>query len=311
MDDEFLSQTSARKSAQSGGKARVIISAVLVAFLFGVAVTAFVAWRSGADFGFFSSDVNAASVDGQSVLPAVLTPSPSPSESEVEAAAEAVEAVEKVAEQQGGLDQRLIAMEQRLSQLGLQAEAATGNVARAEGLLIAFATRRAIDRGTPLGYLADQLKLRFGDAQPNAVQLIIDSAERPVTLDQLLARLEGLAPKLSVSNENQISWDWFKQELSGLFVVRREASPSPAPKRRLERARLFLESGRVEAAVAEVRNLPGADEAKQWMADAERFASVARALDLLETTAVLDPREFRDGSGNRVEQLSPAGEGGE
>src|SRR5690606_34403984 len=77
-----------------------------------------------------------------------------------------------VAEQQGGLDQRIAAMEQRLARLDLQAAAAEGNAARAEGLLIAFAARRSIERGAQLGYLADQLQLRFGNAQPVAVRTV-------------------------------------------------------------------------------------------------------------------------------------------
>jgi len=46
---------------------------------------------------------------------------------------------------------------------------AAGNAARAEGLLVAIAARRAIDNGTPLGYLTDQLRLRFGSSQSEAV----------------------------------------------------------------------------------------------------------------------------------------------
>ena len=46
--------------------------------------------------------------------------------------------------------------------------AASGNAARAEGLLIAFSARRTLERGNDLGYLGDQLRLRFGDAEANA-----------------------------------------------------------------------------------------------------------------------------------------------
>ena len=79
--------------------------------------------------------------------------------------------------------------------------------------------------------------------------------------------------------------------------------------RRLDRARLFLESGRTDSAIAEVRNLPGAESAEGWLRDAERYAAAQRALDLIETAAVLEPRRLRDGAGNRVEQPSPAEEG--
>lgn len=223
-------------------------------------------------------------------------------------ARQAVAKVEQVVEQQGGMDSRLAAMEQRLTKLDLQTQAATGNAARAEGLLITFAARRAIERGTELGYLGDQLQMRFGDARPNAVRTILEGARKPVTLDQLIARLDGLAPKLVTLKANDDLLGWLGNEVSGLFVVRRESTPSPQPERRLQRARLFLESSRPEAAVAEVRALPNAKEAAAWIADAERYAKVQQALELLETTAILESRGLRDGSGAPVEQLSPAGE---
>ena len=221
-------------------------------------------------------------------------------------ARQAAERVEQVVSQQGGLDARVAAMEQRLTRLDLQSQAAAGNAARAEGLLIAFASRRALDRGAPLGYLADQLRLRFGDARPNAVQTVIDASQNPVTLDQLLARLDGLADRLTQSPGDEGVLQWIGREVSQMFIIRREDTPSPVAELRLERARLFLQSGRTEAAVAEIRNLPNAIEALDWIADAERFAAAQRALELIETTAVLEPRELRNGSGERVEQLSPA-----
>lgn len=95
------------------------------------------------------------------------------------------------------------------------------------------------------------------------------------------------------------------REIAQLFVVRTEDTPSPRAESRLERARLFLESGRTEAAMAEVQNMPNAAEASAWIADAERYARAERALELLETTAILEPRLLRDGTGNRVEQPSP------
>ena len=234
-------------------------------------------------------------------------PTPSATSRVERDARQAAAQVERVAEQQGGLDSRVAAMEQRLTRLDLQSQAAAGNAARAEALLIAFASRRAIERGTPLGYLADQLRLRFGDSRPNAVATIIDASQEPVTLAQLLARLDGLAPVLDDAPEGEDVFTRLGREISELFVVRREETPSPVAERRLERARLFLESGRIEAAVSEIRRLPNAAEAADWLDDAERFAAAQRALETLETAAVLDPRELRDGEGTAVEQRSPAG----
>lgn len=279
---------------------RPIAIGLLGAFVLGGALAGYGVYR----FGGYDSDAapdRTASVTARPL--ATLPPGPDPVPSAT--GSEAAQAVERVAEQQGGLDQRIAAAEQRIARLDLQAEAASGNAARAEGLLIAFSARRALERGNDLGFLADQLRLRFGDAMPNAVQTVIAFGRQPVTIDQLVARLDGLAPALAQSNR-RFSWDQVTRELSQLFVVRRESTPSPQPRLRLERARLFLQSGRVGAAVAEVRNLPGAANGGDWIRDAQRYAAAQNALDMIETAAVLEPRRLRDGDGNPVEQASPA-----
>lgn len=288
------------KKSRESGPPRAILGTALVSFLVGAAVVAYFLQYAKAPEG---DETEVTDVQPLAQSSATVLPSPSPSASASEAA-EAAEAVERVAEQQGGLDQRLAAAEQRLARLDLQAQAAAGNAARAEGLLIAFATRRALERGAELGYLADQLRLRFGDALPNAVRTVIAASRKPVTLDQLIARLEGLSPQLAQTSEEP-SFGKLWEELGSLFVIRREDAPSPQPEKRLERARFFLESGRIEAAVAEVKNLPGADAAQAWIDDAERYAAAQRALELIETAAVLEPRRLRDGAGNRIEQPSP------
>lgn len=239
-----------------------------------------------------------------------ITASPSPLAQAVAAALEdgdtqgAADAVNRVAEQQGGLDQRLAAAEQRLARLDLQAQAAAGNAARAEGLLIAFATRRAVERGAELGYLADQLRLRFSDQWPNAVNTIINFAREPVRIDNLTARLDGLGPQL-VARDEGLSWERFKREVGQLFVIRRESTPSPQPELRLDRARTALEQGRYQNAIDEIRGMPGAAQAESWIADAERYRDAMQALEVIETAAVLDQSGLRDGAGNVVSQPSP------
>jgi uroporphyrinogen-III synthase len=200
---------------------------------------------------------------------------------------------------------RLAMLEDRLSRLDLQANAASGNAARAESLLIAFAARRRIDRGEPLRYLADQLQLRFANAQPRAVQTIVAFSRDPVTLDELSARLEALSPELSLSSPHDSFWNRAINDLSNLFTVRREPSEVTSPQAGVERARMMLRSGRTEQALEQVRRLPGADAASKWTADAQRYGEVQRALDLIETTAMLEPSRLRDAGGNRVRQSSP------
>lgn len=279
---------------------RMLILAALLAFAAGGALVGWVVWynlqpgRAGAPrpAAVEQSGAPAASASVQT-----LTAEPTP-------LAATEQAVERVAEQQGGLDQRLAAAEQRLTQLDLQAQAAAGNAARAESLLIAFATRRAVERGAQLGYLADQLRLRFGDQWPNAVASIIEFSRNPIRLDSLAARLEGLGPDLRETSEGP-SFAAFQRELSQLFVVRRQTTPSPQPQRRMERARWALEQGRFQAAIDEVRGMPGAAKAESWIADAERYKKAMEALEVIETAAVLDQRGLRDGAGNPVRQVSP------
>jgi hypothetical protein len=279
---------------------RALLLAAMLAFVAGGALVGWVVWYNLAG-PRAAPPPRAGTVAGAAPAPAAgLTASPTP----LAATQKAEQAVERVEEQQGGIDQRLAAAEQRLTRLDLQAQAAAGNAARAESLLIAFATRRAVERGAELGYLSDQLRLRFGDQWPNAVGTIIDFSRSPIRLDSLVARLEGLAPQLRESGDGP-SWNAFKRELKQLFVFRRETTPSPQPQRRMERARWALEQGRYQAAIDEVKGMPGAAKAESWIADAERYRKAMEALEVIETAAVLDQRGLRDGAGNPVRQLSP------
>jgi hypothetical protein len=283
-------------SPRKPGSARALILAAFLAFVAGGGLVGWVMWYNLAGERAASSPTAATAPAPAPSLTASATP--------IAAAMKAEQAAERVAEQQGGLDQRLAAAEQRLTRLDLQAQAAAGNAARAESLLIAFATRRSVERGAELGYLADQLRIRFGDQWPNAVATIIDFSRNPVRLDSLTARLDGLAPELRESSEGP-SWGAFKREIKQLFVFRRETTPSPQPQKRMERARWALEQGRYQAAIDEVKGMPGAAKAQAWIADAERYKKAMDALEVIETAAVLDQRGLRDGAGNPVRQLSP------
>ncbi|MEJ2456887.1 MAG: hypothetical protein P8Y58_01545 [Novosphingobium sp.] len=202
---------------------------------------------------------------------------------------------------------RLALLEDRISRLDFQTDAASGNAARAEGLLIAFAARRMIDRGEPLSYVADQLKLRFMNAQPHAVDTIIAFSQNPVTIDELSARLEALSPELTgIGREDQKSlWERARAELSSMFMIRRDSSALVSPSARIDRAKVMLTARRMSNAIAEVERLPGAEQAQTWIADAHRYEDVQHALDLLETTAMLEPSRLKDAEGHKVDQPSP------
>lgn len=203
------------------------------------------------------------------------------------------------------LEGRLAMLESRLSRINYESGAMLGNTARAEGLLIAFAARRMVDRGEPLSYVADQLRLRFANAQPRAVQTIIDFSRKPVTIDELSARLEALSPQLSETVTDIGLWSRVRHELTGLFVVRSDNASLISPTARIDRAKLMLSSRRIGGAIDEVERLPGADSAATWITDARRYQDAQRALDLLETTAMLEPSRLQDAQGHAINQPSP------
>ena len=82
------------------------------------------------------------------------------------------------------ITRRVAALEQRIGSVDTQSRAAVGNADRAEGLLVAFAARRALDRGVGLGFLETMLQQRFGQNQPNAVGRIIFAIMRGKSLDE-------------------------------------------------------------------------------------------------------------------------------
>lgn len=302
-------------SAGKSNLTRNVLILMVVAFIGGVILTGWILSRynpfdsasdtdaaavTASNGGTTSSDpatalANRIDADG-SVLPA-------PAQS-----AEAAPAATLTPDMERALAVRVADLEDRLSRINVQAQAASGNAARAEGLLIAFAARRALDRGSPLGYIDPQLRLRFGDAQPKAVTTIVNASRRPVTLEELSAGLDELGPALMTGSSGQGFWADFRREMAELFVIRRQGTPSPAPHQRLIRAKRYVETGNVDAAIAEVEKLAGVEkdeDALQWLEKARRYNEARRALDVIETAAILEPQQLRTAEGDRVDQPSP------
>lgn len=188
------------------------------------------------------------------------------------------------------MTRRVNLLEERLAALDLQSRAAVGNADRAEGLLVAFAARRALDRGVALGYLEGLLRQRFGATQPQAVGIVITAARDPVTLQQLQDGLKEVRSELAGGGPEQSWWSAFKSEFSDLIRIRKEGTPSTIPSERLARATRALDAGLAEVALAEVLRLPGRDQAGDWIASARRYVAARRALDTIETAALLESR---------------------
>ncbi len=187
--------------------------------------------------------------------------------------------------------ERLAALEARLNLLERQTLSVQGSAGRADALVIAFAARRAIERGVALGYLEALLVERFGASHQAAVATVVTASRNPVTQAELSADFDKLGPVLRGSGPDEGWWTSTRRELATLVSIRRNDSPSPRPAARFERAHARLASGEIDAALAETMRLPGAarPEAQGWIARARRLIAAKRALDIIESAALIGP----------------------
>lgn len=283
MTDPLYEGPAERASAPRR-KSRVLgpLILALLAFLIGLAAMAFLLtrWSGAADYlGIVASPAPQAPI---AAAPPAAPTAPAPP------SADGMTAETVVLDPE--VSRRVALLEQRVAEIASQSQAAVGNADRAEGLLVAFAARRALDRGVALGYIEGLLRQRFGTSQPQAVGTIIAAAREPVTLQELQEGLREVGPSLSAPGPDRDWWTALKAELGGLVTVRKEGTTSTLPAERLQRARQRLEAGQVDVALAEVLRMPGRETAAGWIQDARRYVAARRALDTIETAALLEPR---------------------
>ena len=263
--------------AQPRRKGRVIIAIVLLLLIAAMIGGGWLAWRQGwlklqLDMGRDGSPVQSASAP--------------------QAGPQAVAALANAAATDAALASaaaRVSALEQRLAELNQQALAASGQATHAEALLVAFAARRALDRGQPLGYLESELRVRFGDSQPGAVDRVIGAAAKPVTLASLSEEFARIEPQLEGAAPNEGGWDWLARQMGNLFVIRHDDQSATAGEDRLARTRAAIAGGRIDMAIADVEQMPGRAAATEWLAHARDWTMTQHALDQLETTALALP----------------------
>jgi hypothetical protein len=183
-------------------------------------------------------------------------------------------------EQSQAQDAKIASIESRLSAVENETE-------RAEGSVVAFAARRAIDRGVALGYLENLLVERFGPQHSAAVATVITASREPVRLDDLIAEYETLGPDLRRGGPQDSWWTNLKRELGSMVEVHSTSRPAANPESRYGRAQQRLASGNVDEALAETMRLPGASRASDWVSKARRYIAAHRALDEIESAALL------------------------
>ena len=181
----------------------------------------------------------------------------------------------------------LQALEARVAQVENATQRAAGSAGRADALVIAFAARRAIDRGVALGYLERLLVARFGAQHPAAVATVVTASRQPVRLNDLIAEYDTLGPELRRGGPQDSWWSNFKREMGSLVEVHRATRPAANAEARYRRAMQRLSSGDVDQALIETMRLPGASRAAEWTAKARRYVAAHRALDEIESAALL------------------------
>ncbi|MES2137699.1 MAG: hypothetical protein V4502_11655 [Pseudomonadota bacterium] len=197
------------------------------------------------------------------------------------------EAAQQAASQSPAQDARVAGLEARLARVENATQRAEGFAGRADALVVAFAARRAIDRGVALGYLENLLVDRFGAQHQQAVATIISASRQPVRLNDLIDQYETLGPELRRGGPQDSWWTNFKREAGSLIEVHSAARPAASADARYRRAEQRLSTGDVDQALAETMRLPGAARAPDWIAKARRYVASHRALDEVESAALL------------------------
>lgn len=187
--------------------------------------------------------------------------------------------------------EKIAALEARLGLLERETRTVQGSAGRADALVIAFAARRAVERGVALGYLEPLLVERFGANHQAAVATVVTASRDPVTQAELVADYAKMSEMLRGTGPGEDWWTGARRELGNLISIRRNDSPSPRPAARFDRALARLNNGEIDAALAETMRLPGATrpEAQGWIARARRLIAAKRALDEIESAALVGP----------------------
>lgn len=185
------------------------------------------------------------------------------------------------------LEAQILDLQSRLQQVENQSQQAQGSAGRADALLIAFAARRAIERGVALGYLEPLLVDRFGADHPQAVATVVTASRTPVRLPDLIAEYQSLEPVLTGPPSDQSWWSRFTHGFGSLITVHRSDRPSTQPQARYQTALTYLIAGQVDAALAETMRLPGASRGTDWINKARQYVAAYRALDEIETAALI------------------------
>jgi len=291
MNDPLPSETAARRP-----RVGLVTIFIVLAFAVGIALMFFAMHKSGS--GWFIHTQAAPPPPAAEPVAPPPAPAPTPTPPAPPPDLDTLETRETA------LAAQIAALEARAAEIGASSTAAAKQAGRAEALMVAFATRRAIDRGVTLGYLEVQLRERFGRIAPGPVATIIQTARQPVTLAALRQALDNSANELINGNDGWLAG--LRSQMGKLVFLHDSNTPSQLPGERLARARRLLESGQVQAAIGEVSRLPGAAAQGNWAKAAHRYVDAHRALDAIEAAALMLPPPPKQDEAQADQPATPA-----
>ena len=274
-----------RPSPSGGVKFRTIILLLLIAFIGGIISAGWAITR----YDIFQTGNSAPSI----VMDRNIIKESGTADSETKPS-QSAELARTAANQKTAIDNQSI--REPINNLGeslppndTRSQQASATVDRAESMLIAISARRAVDSGSALGYLEHELRLKFGNSNPDDVRAITDASNNPVRLATLQNQLDSASDILLSPSNDATIWDVIKKEMGELFVIRKAGSQPPQADRRLARIKTALANRDIETAILEMEKMPGAGSARDWIALAKRYMRVQQALDAIEKTALSIP----------------------
>ena len=106
-------------------------------------------------------------------------------------------------------------------------------------------------------------------------------------LNELIDEYQTLGTELRRGGPQDSWWTNFKREMGSVIEVHRSTRPAVNAEARYNRAMQRLSTGDVDQALAETMRLPGATRATDWTTKARRYVAAHRALDEIESAALL------------------------
>ncbi len=143
--------------------------------------------------------------------------------------------------------------------------------------------RNALLSGATIAPFEALLRERFLQTQPDELAAIAQAASNPVSARKLAEELGVLTPQFLGRDPDAPFSSKISRFFEHLVILRASQDPSPISTVGIDRARIVMELGQPEEAIALLKAMPGHELAlpKAWLANAQRLSTALSAIDRL------------------------------